>query len=179
MMEGETAPENDAVVEALALAPTDRVLEVGFGPGRTIERVGTRVTDGIVAGIDQSPDMVALASARCREAIDAGRMRLLWGDSAMLPFPDGSFDKVYGVHALYFWRPAVAHLAELRRVLRDAGRCVLAFRPKGDAGTNDFPPEVYTFYSADEVERLLRDSGFRDVETRATARGMLLAAAYK
>ncbi|MGH7893651.1 MAG: class I SAM-dependent methyltransferase [Candidatus Binatia bacterium] len=176
-MEGETAPENDAVMEALALAPTDRVLEVGFGHGRTIEHVGARVTGGIIAGIDQSPDMVALASARCRRAIDGGRTRLLCGDSATLPFPGGFFDKGYAVHTLYFWRPPLAHLREIRRVLRDGGQFVLAYRAKDEAGTTNFPPDVYAFYSADEVEGLLIDSGFRGVDTSTTSRGMTLALA--
>jgi cyclopropane fatty-acyl-phospholipid synthase-like methyltransferase len=38
-MEAETTAENDATLERLDVKPADRVLEVGFGPGRALERV--------------------------------------------------------------------------------------------------------------------------------------------
>ncbi len=38
VMARETADTNDAVLDALALTETDRVLDVGFGHGRTVER---------------------------------------------------------------------------------------------------------------------------------------------
>ena len=46
IMATETAAANDAVVAALALQPTDRVLEIGLGHGRTLDRVGRLLTAG-------------------------------------------------------------------------------------------------------------------------------------
>jgi len=45
IMSRETAALNATVLDALELRPTDRILEVGFGHGRTIERAAAIVTD--------------------------------------------------------------------------------------------------------------------------------------
>src|SRR3990170_8922352 len=61
----ETAKTNDAALDLLAPGPGEDILEIGFGPGRTlgllVER-GARVT-----GVDVSQEMVRLAGHRNSE----------------------------------------------------------------------------------------------------------------
>src|SRR6266545_4288770 len=52
------------VSDLLEIGPTDRVLEVGFGPGVVIQRLAKLTTSGQVAGIDPSREMVEQARAR-------------------------------------------------------------------------------------------------------------------
>ena len=70
------------------------------------------------------------------------------------------FDKVLAVHTIYFWADPLEHLREVHRVLKNGGIFVLGFRPRGEAGTDNFPPSVYTFHSADEVHSMLAAAGF-------------------
>ena len=179
IMSFETAAANDASLTALALRPGDRVLEVGFGHGRTIERAAAMVGEGFVAGIDASDEMVRMATRRCRGLIEAGRVRLALADSASLPYADGSFDKAFTMHTIYFWDDPVPHLRELRRVLRDGGRLVIGFHAKHASIVASFPAAVYTFYSIDEVRELLRRAGFAGVEIQHSAGGLALAAAQR
>jgi len=65
-MSFETAAANDEALKVLGLEPGDRVLEVGFGHGRTIERAAALVPGGFVAGIDTSEEMLQMATRRCR-----------------------------------------------------------------------------------------------------------------
>src|SRR5215471_2910601 len=74
IMSHETAALNASVLGALELQPTDRVLEVGFGHGRTIERAAAIVTNGFVAGIDVSETMVRMAARRCRRFLERERV---------------------------------------------------------------------------------------------------------
>jgi ubiquinone/menaquinone biosynthesis C-methylase UbiE len=164
IMSFETATANDEALKMLDLGPADRVLEVGFGHGRTIERAAMMVPDGFVAGIDTSEEMVRMATRRCSRSIGSGRVRLAVGDSANIPYSTGFFDKALAVHTIYFWVDPTRHLRELRRVLRDGGRLVLGFRPKEDAMAGDFPDGVYTFYAPDQVSLILRQAGFEGVE---------------
>src|SRR6185503_11433072 len=154
IMSLETAAANEEALKLLELAPSDRVLEVGFGHGRTVERAAAMAVSGLVAGIDGSEEMVRMATRRCRRLIDEGRVRLVLADSAHIPYPDGFFDKAFAIHTIYFWSDPTLHLRELHRVLRHGGRLVLGFHTK-DAAAASFPETVYTFHAADDVQRLL------------------------
>jgi cyclopropane fatty-acyl-phospholipid synthase-like methyltransferase len=69
IMSVETATANEEALTLLDLQPSDRVLEVGFGHGRTIERVAPALAMGFIAGIDLSEEM---AERRCRRLIRHG-----------------------------------------------------------------------------------------------------------
>jgi ubiquinone/menaquinone biosynthesis C-methylase UbiE len=157
----ETASLNSEALGLLALHPSDRVLEVGFGHGRTIRLAAAQVPQGFVAGVDVSRDMVRMAQRRCLNLAGKGLVELMVGDSRRLPYADTSFDKVLSVHTIYFWEEPIKDLGEMFRVLRPGGRLVLGFRAKSDNGsTSDFPETVYSFYSIDEVSTLLASAGF-------------------
>ena len=160
IMAHETAGENLAAVDVLNLAPTDRVLEVGFGHGRTLAEIIRRVPGGFVAGADASRDMLRLATSTNVAAIKRGLLVVKQAQSHALPFPDASFDKVLAVHTLYFWKHPLIELRECRRVLKDGGRIVLGFRPKTPSAEAEFPSSVYTFRTVEEVGLLLHESGF-------------------
>jgi SAM-dependent methyltransferase len=164
VMVHETAAANDVVLDALALAPTDRVLDVGCGPGRTVERAALAASRGRVVGLDLSDEMLRLATRRCRHLIDAGRVELRRGDAGALPYAAGSFDKVLSVHTIYFWSDPSAVVGEIHRVLVPGGRLVLGFRSKEDAQfVADFPTSVYRFHSTNDVQGLLFDAGFERI----------------
>jgi len=176
IMARETGAANRAAVRALAVAPNDRVLEVGYGHGRTVELLADAAPGVVVDGVDRSHDMVRAARRRVRRLVAEGRAFLRAGDSARLPHPDGWFDKALAVHTLYFWEVPEAHLRELRRVLAPRGALVLGFTERTDAVAAAFPAETYRFYSADEVGALLRKAGFSDVSLEHAA-GIVIARA--
>jgi ubiquinone/menaquinone biosynthesis C-methylase UbiE len=180
-MARETSAANAAAVRALAVAPGERVLEIGFGHGRTIALLAGAAPGVVVDGIDVSPDMVRVASTRCAALVEASRARLQEGDSADLPYPDRSFDKVLSVHTLYFWDEPLRHMGELRRVLKPTGAFVLGFRERSDEALRSFPSPTYRFYSPDEVTSLLQNAGFAEVTIERSgprAASVLLARAH-
>jgi SAM-dependent methyltransferase len=61
------------VIDLLEVGPNDNVLEVGFGPGVVIQRLAKLASEGYVAGIDPSREMVQQARARNATAIQNGR----------------------------------------------------------------------------------------------------------
>ncbi|MER7789614.1 methyltransferase domain-containing protein [Streptomyces sp. NPDC097640] len=65
------------VVSLLDVQPTDRVLEVGFGPGLTIAELARRASRGHVYGIDHSDAMVRQTRKRNAAAIRTQRVTLL------------------------------------------------------------------------------------------------------
>jgi demethylmenaquinone methyltransferase / 2-methoxy-6-polyprenyl-1,4-benzoquinol methylase len=91
-----------------------RVLDVATGTGLVAEllaRAGHPVT-----GLDQSPEMLALA----RERFDGG-VQLVEASAESLPFEAGSFDHLTFTYLLRYVDEPGAVLAELARVVRPGG----------------------------------------------------------
>ncbi len=179
-MAWETSKENDAALDLLEIRPGDRVLEIGFGHGRSIAAAANMAPVGLVAGVDASPDMVALAKECNRALVDRGLADLRQADSLHLPFADATFDKAFSVHTIYFWSAPVLHMQEVRRVLKDSGRFVLGFRPESERTRRSFPASVYTFRAAEEITEMLLSAGFPSVslvDRGATSRGTIFAVA--
>ena len=102
---------------------------MGCGHGVLLGLLADRVTEGLVVGLDRSPTMTAAASARNREAVAAGRVRLQTAALLDADLDAGAFDLVVAVHVGAFWRPPAREYAAVRRVLVPAGRLVLVTQP--------------------------------------------------
>ncbi|MBI1790106.1 MAG: class I SAM-dependent methyltransferase [Acidobacteria bacterium] len=162
-MAWETSRENEAALELLEIRPGDRVLEIGFGHGRSITAAAKLTRGGLVAGVDASPSMLDMARRRNQALVDRGLVDLRQGDSLHLPFEDESFEVAFSVHPVYFWTAPISHMQEVRRVLKDGGRFVLGFRPESEQARRDFPASVYTFRPAEQIHQMLLSAGFRSV----------------
>jgi ubiquinone/menaquinone biosynthesis C-methylase UbiE len=100
------------------LAPGERALELGCGTGVFLSRVSG--CGASIAGVDLSRDLLARARSAVRERRD---VTLVCGNAERLPFPDRSFDVVYGSSVLHHLDLTTA-AAETFRVLRPGGRAV-------------------------------------------------------
>jgi arsenite methyltransferase len=113
----------ELVRTALGARAGDRVLDGGCGPGfyvaELLEVVGR---DGLIAGVDVSADMLAVAAKRA-EGHD--NVEFYEADATSLPVMDASFDRAIAVQVLEYVRDISAALAELRRALRPGGRVLV------------------------------------------------------
>jgi ubiquinone/menaquinone biosynthesis C-methylase UbiE len=147
---------NEWVVDLLEVGPTDRVLEVGFGPGLAIAELAGRA--GHIYGVDRSAVMVRQASRRNRAAVHAGRVELVHTPVDRLPRFDEPLDAVLAVNSLGFWPAPAQRLRELRDVLPPGGRIALASQPRCPGATRDT-----TARAADELRDLLAGAGFAGI----------------
>ena len=109
--------------DRLALAPGERVLEIGCGTGNLWRENAARVPEGVALVLaDLSTGM--LGEARARLAGLPLSLELREADAQALPFAEGSFDLVIANHMLYHVPDRARALAEVRRVLRRGGRFV-------------------------------------------------------
>lgn len=180
LMAWETSEENDKALALLEIRPGDRVLEIGFGHGRSIGAAAKLTRGGLVAGVDFSPTMVAMARRRNRALVDRRLVDLRQGNSLCLPFEDGSFDGAWSVHSVYFWDEPVAHMKEVRRVLKEGGRFVLGFRPASEEVRRAFPASLYTFRHPEQIRQMLLEAGFHSVslvDRGSSTRGVMFAVA--
>jgi ubiquinone/menaquinone biosynthesis C-methylase UbiE len=164
-LRGSNRKRNRWVVSLLDVRPTDRVLEIGFGPGIAVAELARRADRGRVHGVDHSAVMVRQARRRNRAAVRAGRVHLVRASVDELPaFDGGPFDVIVAVNTVGFWPRPVDQLARLRGLLRPGGRIALASQPRcpgATAGT--------TARAGDELRDLMRQAGFGEprIETLA------------
>jgi arsenite methyltransferase len=155
-----TAAHNEVVRQELAVAPEDRVLEVGFGGAALLERLSAEVSHGHVVGVEISDEMLALGRKRLRGPIAAGRVVLRRGSVEALPCGDGEFDKACTVNTTYFWPDLAAGLSELRRVLRPGGRLVVGFVSPDDIVRDGLHRHGFARHSTEELTIALRVASF-------------------
>ena len=122
--------ENSAGYLLPFLAPGQRLLDVGCGPGTITLDLAGRVAPGYTVGVDREADVVAEARRRLG-ARPIADVEFRTADAYALEFDDESFDVVHAHQLLQHLTDPVAALAEMRRVLRPGG--VLAVRD-GDYG---------------------------------------------
>jgi SAM-dependent methyltransferase len=118
-------PFGDAMLDAAALKPGDRVLDIGCGNGATTIEAARRVRPGGLAiGIDLSPPMLDLARERATSA-GVREAEFVQDDAQTHSFTAGEFDAVVSRFGLMFFDDPQAAFANLGRALRPGGR--LAF----------------------------------------------------
>ena len=131
----------DRAIEALALPPGTRVLDLCTGTGDLAIAATRLVAPVSVVGIDFSGEMLRRARAKLVDASLTGAVRLVRGDATRIPLPDASC----GAATIGFGIRNVADpgraLQELARVLRSGGR--LAILEFGEPRI----PGVRTLYS--------------------------------
>jgi ubiquinone/menaquinone biosynthesis C-methylase UbiE len=171
VMARETRGANTFALDQVEIEPSDAVLEVGSGHGETLLTVARRAASGFAAGIDPSDVMVRLAARRLRREIRRGRVEVRQAEAARIPFDDARFDVALAVHVLYFWPEPAIELREIRRVLRPGGTLLLGFRPDGAEARASLPGSVYHLRSIQEVEKLLRETGYETMRVAEAPRG--------
>ena len=163
------SPLDLAMVDAFVAASTSSgpgtVLDAGCGAGRMSRYLADRGC--VVAGVDLSPNMVAMARR------DHPDLRFTVGSLTELPCPDDRFDGVLLWYSIIHTPPAGQRriFAEVARVLRPGGHLLVGFQ--SGAGVRDVAVAYRRFgheielerhlYTADQVSELLGAAGLREL----------------
>lgn len=173
---------NRLAIEALRPAANDTILDLGCGSGKAVHALTTSYPAAQILGIDHSAAMISGAAWRNRRAISKGRVRLLCGDFAVLPYRDNSIDKILAMHILYF--AEVAAMCEAHRVLRPGGSMVLVVSEKATMEQWAFASQAtHQLFDQQALVAFLRRAGFKadqvtaySVRQNAGVRGILAVA---
>lgn len=167
-------------VDACALEPGMRVLDVACGPGEPALTMAARVGDDRVVGIDISPRMIAAARERSRVA--GRRLEFVEMPMEQLAFTDHSFDAVTSCCGVKFAADPVVAIREMLRVTRPGGRVsvavwdkplhnpFLAVMGRAVAAVADLPPpssEIpgpFRLSAPGALEDVMRRGGASEVE---------------
>ena len=151
---------NQRAIDLLAVDPSSRALDLGFGGGLALPLLLERAAH--VIAVDRAQDMVAAAEARHADDVAAGRLTVETGDVGALPLADASVNRVLTVNTVYFWPDLAPAFGELQRVMAPGARLVIGIRDGSVMERVD--RAIFTIRTPDELARALRDAGFDDVE---------------
>ncbi|MEH6757664.1 MAG: class I SAM-dependent methyltransferase [Parasphingorhabdus sp.] len=168
------APVTSLLIDAAAIAPGERVLDLGCGTGETVliaTEAGAHVT-----GVDVSKPMLDLARSRAD-----GRAELLLADASEYRADEG-FDLIISRFGVMFFEDPVAAFANIKANLKPGGRMVFACwqSPKVNLWvmvpmqaikpllpeapeTDPHAPGPFAFSDPDRLKSILTDAGFANV----------------
>ncbi|MFQ5469712.1 MAG: class I SAM-dependent methyltransferase [Gammaproteobacteria bacterium] len=150
---------NEWTLDLLNLEPTDRVLEVGFGPGIAIKKATRIVQQGLIVGVDHSETMLHQANKRNTTAIKEGRAKLYLGEIESLPDFEQTFNKIYSANVVQFWDNPEKEFAHLYDLLSRGGKIATTYMPRHSGATNEDSKK-----KANEIIESLNTVGFNNIQ---------------
>lgn len=164
----------EQLLSKINLSGKEHILDLGCGDGKISAEIASRLSSGIVMGIDASKDMVSLAEQTYSE-----KQNLFFQHDDATEFSyHEKFDVVFSNAVLHWVQDHRAVLQNCYKSLRTGGRVLLQMGGKGNASefvdvvtevTNkpewqsyfshfDFP---FHFYNVDDYQAWLEHAGFQ------------------
>ncbi|HWJ17791.1 MAG TPA: class I SAM-dependent methyltransferase, partial [Geobacterales bacterium] len=120
---------------------------------------------GLVLGVDRSPEMLELASRRNRRQIVEGRVQLRLASFGELPWTSDTIDSILAVNVAYFFSPDAREIREARRVLKPGGQMAVYVTDKSTMSHWKFSgPDTHALYGEDDMRDLLARGGFNTAD---------------
>ena len=135
---------------SVGLKPTDRVLDVGCGPGHLSCRIAELVPEGSVIGVDTDPDLLASArQSAARMGLDRVSFARSWADG--MPLETASADFAYARFLLQHVSQPVDVIREMGRVIRPGGTVMVVDTDDGGILVHPEPAGLNTLLEASQA----------------------------
>jgi len=125
------SPGRRKAMALLEKRPRQRVLEIGIGPGSTLDLYPH---DTNIVGIDISAGMIAKATKKAARLRNGREISLAVMDACNLDFPDNSFDAVVSSYVITVVPDPVKACREIFRVCKPGGQILVVNHTRAENG---------------------------------------------
>ncbi len=170
------------LLEAVAAAAGERIVDIGAGGGRSTLAAGRMVgREGAVVGLDISEGLVRLAGER-KAAAGADNVTFVLADAQTDSFPGAPFDGAMSQFGVMFFDDPAAAFTNVRSYLRPGGRLAFAcwqpleanrwyfheavegfIPPAPPPDPGQVPTGPFSLADVEQTTRMLERAGFVDV----------------
>lgn len=148
----------------LNIKSDDVILDIGCGGGININRMSKKAKK--VYGVDYSIESVKLSREVNRQEIYDGKVEVLKGNVADLPFEDDTFDIVTAFETVYFWPDIEKSFGEVKRVLKPGGIFLIGMESNGNGNMVMKISEKLidmTVYNDEELTGFLKNNDYSKI----------------
>ena len=155
------------VLETMDVRAGDQILDLGCGNGWATRLLAQLAPGTQAIGVDAAPAMIARA-----EELHSYTIRARYEESVFeeLEFPDGKFQRIFSMEALYYSTEPARVIAEMHRLLSEGGTADIVIDCyKERESTHSWGESInLTLQVLSEAEwaQLFTDAGFSHVETK-------------
>jgi ubiquinone/menaquinone biosynthesis C-methylase UbiE len=158
VMEYDNRKINNWSINQLSIQNSEKILEVGYGPGYCIRRISKLYPDTLVDGVDISDTMKETAQSKNEDAIERGRVRLFVQDISQFELNEVLYDRIFSVNNYPLWRDQKQALNHLYKMLKRDGTLLITVQPRGEE-ESDSRARGY----GEEISHALKEIGFKHV----------------
>ena len=163
------------------IKPTDKILDVGCGPGTITYDLGTYVPQGSVIGVEPTKEIIDEASSKGAEN-GIKNVKFELGSVYKLPYEDDTFDIVHSHQVIIHLKDRVDAIKEMKRVTKPNGyvcckdgdlESIVVYPTKYDKIREYFTSAALNGYTSGTCGRRLRElaleAGFSSGSINSTA----------
>jgi SAM-dependent methyltransferase len=169
------------LLQAAAIGPDERVLDIGCGNGFTTRESARRATNGTSLGVDLSSHMIERARLRAAEQ-GIANVDFVQADAQIHRFDEAAFDVAISRAGVMFFGDPVRAFVNIARALRRGGRLALVVWQDVSrnpwlrdimtalAAGRDLPaqppdaPGPFSFAEPERIREILGAAGFTHIE---------------
>ncbi|MGN7784631.1 class I SAM-dependent methyltransferase [Niabella sp. 22666] len=152
-------------INRLELHEGQKVLELGHGNGGHINYLLNQADRLQYTGLEMSELMMEEARKINRQWVENRQAAFFLYDGDQTSFNDNSFDKVFTVNTIYFWKNPVALLNEINRITAEGGWFNITFAQKAFMQTLPFVKFGFELYDTKKVAELVTKTAWKIANT--------------
>ncbi|MFC0190231.1 class I SAM-dependent methyltransferase [Fictibacillus aquaticus] len=149
---------NKWTASLLDIRDGDKLVEVGYGPGKGIEYICRAYQNVSLTGYDISADMKELAESRNSDYIKERRVTLYSRSVAEASEQPETFDKAYSVNSILIWKDPVNDLRVIKEWLKPNGQIAITLQPHEKGATDETAEE-----NGKVISLYLKQAGFQNI----------------